>query len=154
MGITDRSDLVSGVCIAAFGIYVVYEASGLAYVSEFGPGPGFLPLWIGIGLTILGLSTVFAGLLASAAEKRAEPRSWAAVGRALSGWSGLTLSIALLPWLGFGLSLALLTVFLILVLERRSPWTALSVGIGLAVGFHLIFVFALRLSLPSGPWGF
>lgn len=34
----DRNDLSSGICIAAFGIYEIYEGSGLPYVSEFGPG--------------------------------------------------------------------------------------------------------------------
>jgi hypothetical protein len=64
------------------------------------------------------------------------------------------LAILLLPWIGLRLSLALLTLFLVLALERRSPWTAIGVALGLAVGFHLIFVSGLGLSLPVGPWGF
>ena len=40
MDLRSKSDLVSGVCIAAFGIYVVYEGFRLPYISEFGPGPG------------------------------------------------------------------------------------------------------------------
>ena len=154
MSISNRSDLISGVCIAAFGIYVVYDASRLPYTSEFGPGPGFFPLWLGIGLLVFAICLILGIFSRSQDGTHSGSQSWVGAGRALGGWFGLVVVIVLLPWLGFGLSLALLTAFLILVLERRSPLTALSVAIGLAVAFHLIFVSALGLSLPSGPWGF
>lgn len=154
MTIRGNKELLAGVSLSVFGAYVAFEAFKLPYVSEYGPGPGFFPLWIGIGLTLLSLPLIFANFFAVAADKSREYQSRLAIGRALVGWSGLILAIGLLQWLGFGLSLALLTLFLILVLERRPLWTALSVAIGLALGFHVIFVLALGLSLPSGPWGF
>ena len=40
MDLRSKSDLLSGVCIVAFGIYVVYEGFRLSYISEFGPSPG------------------------------------------------------------------------------------------------------------------
>ncbi|MBI2181945.1 MAG: tripartite tricarboxylate transporter TctB family protein [Deltaproteobacteria bacterium] len=150
----EKKELLSGICLGAFGAYVSIEALNLPYVSEFGPGPGFFPLWIGIGLTLLSLLLILANFFALTPDESRERQSRLSIGRALVGWSGLILAIGLLQWLGFGLSLALLTLFLILVLERRPLWTALSVAIGLALGFHVIFVLALGLSLPSGPWGF
>ena len=151
---SEKKELLSGICLGSFGVYVAFEALKLPYVSEFGPGPGFFPLWIGIGLTLLSLLLIVANLFASTAVENSESQSGTAVGRALVGWSGLMLAIGLLHWLGFGLSLALLAAFLILALERRSPWVAISVAFGLALGFHAIFVLALGLSLPAGPWGF
>jgi putative tricarboxylic transport membrane protein len=150
----EKKELLSGICLGAFGAYVSIEALNLPYVSEFGPGPGFFPLWIGVGLSLLSLLLILANFFALTADESRERQSRLSIGRALVGWSGLILAIGLLQWLGFGLSLALLTLFLILVLERRPLWTALSVAIGLALGFHVIFVLALGLSLPSGPWGF
>ena len=150
----EKKELLSGICLGAFGAYVSIEALNLPYVSEFGPGPGFFPLWIGVGLSLLSLLLILANFFALTPDESRERQSRLSIGRALVGWSGLILAIGLLQWLGFGLSLALLTLFLILVLERRPLWTALSVAIGLALGFHVIFVLALGLSLPSGPWGF
>ena len=46
----DKRDLLSGIVLASFGSFLIYEAQRLPYRSEFGPGPGFLPLWIGIGI--------------------------------------------------------------------------------------------------------
>jgi len=154
MRIRDKKDLVSAFAIGAFGLFVIYEASGLPYLSEFGPGPGFLPLWLGIGLFVFALLLVLVNLLGSASMAEKEPQSWTVIGRALGVWFGLIVAIALLPWLGFGLSFALLTTFLILVLEGRPPLTAVSAAVALSLGFHLVFALALGVPLPSGPWGF
>jgi hypothetical protein len=63
-------------------------------------------------------------------------------------------AILLTPLLGFTLCLVLLTLFIIAFLERRSLWSALAVALGLGVGFHVIFVVVLGLSLPTSPLGF
>ncbi|HEV8344482.1 MAG TPA: tripartite tricarboxylate transporter TctB family protein [Candidatus Binatia bacterium] len=154
MAAWNKGDLASGVCVAAFGLYVTVESSRLTYVSEFGPGPGFLPLWLGMGLLGFGLCLIGVSLFRSSRAERNVPGSPAAAGRALGGWLALMVAIALLPWLGFSFILALLSAFLILALERRSFLTAVSVAFGLAFGFQVIFALALGLSLPSGPWGF
>lgn len=154
MDIGSRSDLVAGISVAALGLYVTVKSSRLEYVSEYGPGPGFLPLWLGIGLLALAVYLAVSNLVRPAAEAGRRPESWMTLGRVLCGWLALMLAIFLLPWIGFSFSLAFLTVFLIAVLERRSPWTAVGVGFGLAFGFYVIFVFALGLSLPVNPWGF
>ena len=154
MAIRDKGDLISGVCLGAFGIYVAYEASSLPYYSEYGPGPGFLPLWLGIAILVLALFLLLNSILRSASESGDESQSWVGPERAMGAWLGLMTAIFLLPKLGFSLSLALLTFFLIFVLHRRSPWVALNVAVVLSLGFQLIFSLALGVSLPTGPWGF
>lgn len=152
MTIRDKSDLISGVCLAGLGIYVACAASQLAYSSEYGPGPGFLPLWLGVGLFVLALCLLLHGLFGLPEQQGQAP--WTGTGRALAGWLGLMAAIVLLPWLGFSLSFAFLTAFLVFFLERRSPVAAVGVALALALGFHLIFTMALGLDLPPGPWGF
>jgi putative tricarboxylic transport membrane protein len=148
-----KSNLISGACLAAFGIYVISVASRLPYVSEVGPGPGFFPLWIGIGLLVFA-SLLMAASLFDSVKRNLDGSSWRAAGRAVAGWGGLMVAITLFPWIGFSLSFVILTVFLIVALDRRPALLALGVGIGLAVAFHLIFVVGLDVSLPSAPWGF
>lgn len=154
MGTRDKNDLVTALVIGSFAVFVIYEASSLPYYSEYGPGPGFLPLWLGMGILVLALSLVFANLLGFARIEEGVPQPRTAIGRALGGWVGLMVAIALLPWVGFGLSFAFLTTLLILVLEGRSPLTALGTAVSLSLGFYLIFALALGVPLPSGPWGF
>jgi len=150
----DRGNLISGACLATFGIYVISVASKLPYVSEVGPGPGFFPLWLGIGLVLFGSCLTFAAFLPSRIKAKGASQSWKATGRALAGWFATMVAIALLGRIGFGLSFVLLTIFLIVALDRRPALLALGVGVGLAVAFHLIFVVALDVPLPAGWWRF
>jgi putative tricarboxylic transport membrane protein len=153
MDLHNKSDLISAFCIAAFGVYVAVASARLPYVSEHGPGPGFMPLWLGIALIVLALSLIVIDLARPVPERGRKIENWP-VARALAGWLAVLGSIVLLPRLGFSLSLALLAIFLVIVLDRRSVWTALSVGLGLGLSFYVVFVLVLGIPLPSGPWGF
>ena len=151
---TNKGNLIAGGCLAAFGLYVVSVASKLPYVSEVGPGPGFFPLWLGIGLMIFASYLMLASFSAFTKESASDSSTRQATGRALAGWFGLMVAIALLGWIGFSVSFVILTVFLIVALDRRPLLLSVGVGIGLAVAFHLLFVRALDVSLPAGRWGF
>lgn len=150
----DNGNLFSGLCLAAFGIYVIAVAVKLPYVSEVGPGPGFFPLWIGIGLVAFAAILIFASFWPSLNIAEGRSHSWASAGRVLAGWAAMMLAIALLGKIGFGVSFVLLTIFLLVALDRRPPLLAIGVGVGLAAVFHLIFVVALDVALPKGFWGF
>jgi putative tricarboxylic transport membrane protein len=155
MAIHNKSELLAAIVLTSFGSFIIYEARALPYSSEFGPGPGFFPLWIGIGIVVCALVMIGADCLRrNIGSEETIKLSEIAIARALGAWFAFTLAIALLSLLGFALSLALLTAFLILVLDRRSSWVALSVAVGLALGFHLVFTVALGVSLPVGPLGF
>jgi putative tricarboxylic transport membrane protein len=147
-----KADIVAAVCLALFGVYVISVASRLDYVSEVGPGPGFFPLWLGIGLVVFGAGLIAASFSHSPRGENAT--SWTTAGRSLTGWLGLMVAVALLGKLGFALVFVLLTVFFVAALDRRPILLALGIGVGLAVAFQLIFVVALDVSLPTGWFGF
>jgi putative tricarboxylic transport membrane protein len=151
---TNKGNLIAGACLAAFGIYVISVASKLPYVSEVGPGPGFFPLWLGIGLVIFASCLMLSSFSLFTRESPSESPIWESSGRALSGWFGLMVAIALFSWIGFSASFVFLTVFLIVALDRRPLLLSFGVGIGLVAAFHLLFVRVLDVSLPAGPWGF
>lgn len=148
-----KGDLIAAFCLAGFGGYVAYAGSKLSYVSEVGPGPGFFPFWIGIGLLLLSCyQLIFTATTPSRQQSMA--RSWRGGSRAGAAWLAVAASIFLHRWLGFAASFILLAVFLMVVLEGRAVRRALAIGAVLALGFHLLFVVALGISLPAGPWGF
>ncbi len=150
----DKSNLIAAACLAAFGIYVIYGGSKLSYVSDVGPGPGFFPFWIGIGLLLFGSYQMVLSHLSERRHSDHVVPIWSGSGRALGGWLGLAVAIALFRWIGFALGFVLLTNFLIVVLDRRSVVLASGIGVGLALAFYMLFQVALGVSLPSGPWGF
>lgn len=151
----EKAALLAAVVLAGFGGFVIHGSLGLPYVSEFGPGPGFIPLWTGIGIVVCSLVILFNYFFRgnTGVEETAQA-SGLEIARALGAWAVFAAAIALISVAGFGLSIALLTAFLILVLDRRPLLVAVSVALGLALGFHLVFVVALGVPLPAGPWGF
>jgi putative tricarboxylic transport membrane protein len=147
-------DLASGIALAAFGACLTLAAARLNYISEDGPGPGFLPLWLGIAVCILASCLLITNQRRRPSSERARRRAWSAEKRAIGGWLALMSAIALFPLIGFTISLVLLTIFLIAVMEQRPVYLAALIALGLGVGFHLVFVTALGLSLPQSPLGF
>jgi len=148
-------DLVSGVALAILGLYVTLASFQFTYLSEEGPGPGFLPFWLGIA--ILALASCLIVIYQRRAPAPAAPgsrQSWRAEKRALSVWLAVMSMILLSSLLSFTISLMLLTVFIIACMEGRSLQSAIVVALGLGIGFHLTFVVMLGLSLPTTRLGF
>ena len=148
----NKADIVAALCLALFGVYIISVASRLDYVSQVGPGPGFFPLWLGIGLVVFSAGLIAVSFSRSPSGENAG--AWTTAGRSLTGWLGLMVAVALLGKLGFAVAFVLLTVFFVATLDRRPILLAIGVGVGLAVAFQLIFVVALDVSLPTGWFGF
>src|SRR3990170_7988608 len=112
----DKGDLIAGAVLAAFGTYVIWVAAKLPYVSDVGPGHGFFPLWLGIGLVVFAAALMSASFTSSV---KARSSSWNSMVRPLAGWLAVMIAIALLGKIGFALSFVILTVFLVVALDRR-----------------------------------
>ncbi|HEX2228571.1 MAG TPA: tripartite tricarboxylate transporter TctB family protein [Candidatus Binatia bacterium] len=148
-------DLLAGVALAALGLYVTFASYDFTYLSDEGPGPGFLPFWLGLAIFTLALCLSVINLGRTPAPAGAARRqSWSGEKRALSVWLAVMSMILLSSLLSFTISLMLLTVFIIAFMEGRSLQSAIVVALGLGIGFHLIFVVMLGLSLPTTRLGF
>lgn len=149
-----RSDTWAGLFLLGLGIFIIREASGLEYIYEHGPGPGFLPLWIGIALSALAAALVVKSARLPRRQGGDGKSGWRKLVNPMIAWSALLAMIFLVDALGFLLSFALVAAFLVLVLDRQRFLVAIAVSLGTTSAFYLIFVYALGLRLPRGPWGF
>lgn len=150
----DKGNLIAGAVVAAFGLYVIWVAAKMPYVSDVGPGHGFFPLWLGIGLVLFASALMLSSFTSAGTDAKNRTKSWQSLIRPLGGWLAVMAAIALLGRIGFVLSFVILTLFLVVVLDRRPILLALGVAVGLALAFHVIFVIALDVSLPKTIWGF
>ena len=149
----NRGEVISGIVLAALGIYIVTEAASWEYLGPDGPGPGFFPLWYGIAMVALAALLVVQNFTAQAVAEGG-PVNWREVRRALVTWAGFVASVALLKPLGFIISFALFTLFVVAGLYRRPLPVAVAVAVGCAAGFYAVFPFALEVRLPIGVLGF
>jgi putative tricarboxylic transport membrane protein len=151
-GTRGSGDLWSGLALALLGIYIVVQAWQWEYLGPEGPGAGFFPLWY--GLAMFALSAVLVVSHFRGAPPGRARIEWTRVGRALSTWLALAVSVALFKVLGFVVSFALLTYFMVAVMYRRPAKIAALAALASGVGFYFVFDWALGLSLPSGVLGF
>jgi putative tricarboxylic transport membrane protein len=151
-GTRKSGDLWSGIALAALGLYIINEARQWEYLGPEGPGAGFFPLWYGIA--ILGLSALLIVSHLRRGSDRGNAIDWTRLGRALSTWLALAVSVALFKPLGFVISFALLNYFIVAVMYRRPLKTAALVAVASAAGFYLVFDRALSVPLPVGVLGF
>jgi putative tricarboxylic transport membrane protein len=155
-----NKDIAAGLVLAGAGILVTQQVQTLSYLDEFGPGPGFLPLWLGALMTVLASLLVFIGLRRREEVSKPEPATGVTESpvprprRALLAALGLIAMAAALEVLGFIVSLALASFFLVYVIERRSLLGAITVTIAITLSFLLIFRAILAIPLPVGPFGF
>jgi len=151
-GTRKSGDLWSGVALAALGLYIIIQAGQWEYLGPEGPGPGFFPLWYGVAMLALSALVIVSHLRRGYA--RGNAIDWTRLGRALSTWFALGVSVALFKPLGFVISFALLTYFIVAVMYRRPLATAALAAVASAGGFYLVFDRALSVPLPVGVLGF
>ena len=149
----NRGEVISGVVLAALGGYIVSEAARWEYLGPDGPGPGFFPVWYGVVMIVLSAALVAQNVLAKATAG-GKPVNWREIRRVFIAWAGFVASVLLLKVLGFILSFGIFVLFIVAGLYRR-PWrVAVSVAVGCAAGFYLVFPLALNVRLPTGILGF
>lgn len=135
---------------------VGYAATALVrypYASQYGPGPGFLPFWLGVAFAVLAALLLAGALRASEAGAAWLPdhvgrRRLAAVVLTTAGF------IAVLRLTGMALGT---TLFLLVLLRgiEGFPWRlALPVATGAAVLNWAVFTYWLQVPFPVGLLGF
>lgn len=146
---TLRSDQLAGLMLVALALYVWWmnRAYPLGTLAE--PGPGYMPLLLAIFMGVMGVLVVFTGA-------RAQPVAdidWSDTGRALALLAACGVATFALEKLGYRITVAALLIFLLGVMERRTPWMVALVGVGFSVATYYVFATLLRVPLPVSAWG-
>ena len=149
-----RADRIAGAALLALA--VAFSAGALKsynYWGPNGPGPAFLPFWLGVVMAVLAAMLLIGALRSADAGAPWLPRGEGL--RRLVLVSGATVTlVALLNVVGMIVGTVLFLVALMRGLDRH-PWP-LTLAVALATaGFNfLVFTFWLRVPLPVGVLGF
>jgi putative tricarboxylic transport membrane protein len=144
------ADLVGGLVVLLLGIAIVFFSYQLPYNSEYGPGPGFLPLWLGI--VLIG-SSVF--VLLNILRKQVKVDAFFKPGTKQSAMMFILIFISflLLPLLGFSVGFAFFSSLTMRIMGKHS-WMACGLtAVGIAIGVHFVFGQWLHIPLPTGIVG-
>lgn len=152
------TDRITAALLLAFA--VAFSASALKYYKWWGsdgPGPAFMPFWLGLVMALLALMMLVKSLRLKSAEKNSGD-AWLPRGEGLRNMLvvlGASIAfVVLLKVTGMILGTALFLVGLVRYLGRHRWWVCAAVAAG-AAGFNwLVFAHWLRVPLPVGPLGF
>jgi putative tricarboxylic transport membrane protein len=142
---------VAAIIVIGTGLAVIVASRSFVYSDDLGPGPGFLPLWIGIALGTVGLVMLLTAPTHDDPDRLPSPGALA---------KALVLIVAMLAAgvsmnaVGFVTATFIFTAIVLPTLGMRRPlWVALAAGCGTFAIFYL-FNELLHETLPTGPLGF
>jgi len=140
------------------GLAALSLIGSLPYMVEFGPGPGFFPFWIGLGLAVLGIGSAALGVfqdVRSPAARSLRPEVEPATSdrpdsyKNLMAYAGVVVAALLFQRVGAAESLGLLVLYLTAGVERRPLRQALTAALLTMLFLWLVFFRLLQLRLPG-----
>ena len=146
-----HANIIAGLAVFLLGIATTFFAwQTLPYSGDFGPGPGFLPLWLGVALTVCSIPVIITDLRnTDRSERLFQPETWKCL-------KVLILVVAVflaLPVFGFSAGLALITAGGMRLMGKRSWLSCAVTVIGTAICIHYLFGQWLSIPLPKGMIG-
>ena len=150
-----KGDRVLSIICMGLSLWLIIESLQFDYLSEFGPGPGFEPFWLGILLAILSIA-----LFIDTFRRRGEKKDAKA---SLPGWNALgRVGLIMLITAGFALSLNALGFFvavfsfvslILFTLEEVGILKSVFYGIMFSAAVFLIFSYGMEINFPKGFLG-
>ncbi len=146
---------ITAIVLLLLSAFFVHEALQMKIYVPLGPGPGFLPLWLGITLAALAM-----GILYGATFMSVEPMpsgffpTRAGYHRLAGIMAALIMVVVLMDRIGFRLVMFLFYVFLVFVLGRQKLIVTVLVALVGSFGVYHVFVDWLNVQLPMGMFGF
>jgi putative tricarboxylic transport membrane protein len=149
-----RADTIAGAALLALA--VGFSAGALKshpYWGANGPGPAFLPFWLGLVMALLA-----AALLVGALRMREPGQAWLPSGagrkRLLVVLGATAALVALLNVLGMVIGTFVFLLALMRFLDRTPWFTGVAVALAVAGTNFLVFTRWLKVPMPVSVLGF
>jgi putative tricarboxylic transport membrane protein len=150
-----KADRIFGVIGLGMALWSYLESTRLTYMTQFTPGPGFFPFWVGVVLALLSFYLIVETYIRKPSKKdgaKVLPEKHMLY---RVGFIMLMLVVVryTMNFLGFPITLAIFTAAILLLLEHYSILKSVGYGIAYAGVTWLIFEYALSMGFPKGILG-
>jgi putative tricarboxylic transport membrane protein len=147
-----RAELIGAWAVLLLGLFIVVFSIPLKYYTDLGPGAGFLPFWIGVGVIVGGIIEV---IKVFRMKQRTEMGTFLQP-RSKLGFHMLILifiTFLLFPLMGFSVALALCTAAAMRIIGKHKIMTCGITAVISAIFIHIVFANWLDIPLPMGMIG-
>ena len=155
-----RADAISGLILAAIGIYAAVTARGFGLGKLSEPGAGFFPFWAAVLMVICASVILLRAVVMLLDRSRPGPLAPAPL-LAEMNWKKVAICLVALVLYAVSLQLAGLfvsTFLFMFALTRLYPETSwkgsLAIAALAALGFWLVFVRLMAVNFPPPAFGF
>lgn len=150
-----KADRIYGVIGLGLALWCYIESRKFDYMTEFTPGPGFMPFWVGVVLALLSFYLIVDSFVRKSGKKDnakllPEKHALYRVGAIMLMLVGVRFSM---NFLGFPLTIALFTAAILLLLEHYSILKSVGYGVAYAAVTWFVFQFILSMGFPKGILG-
>jgi putative tricarboxylic transport membrane protein len=148
-----RAECIGAWAVFLLGLFIIVFSIPLQYYTDLGPGAGFLPILLGIGIAIGGIIEivkVFKVKNRTEAGVFLQPRS--KLGFQMLGL--IIVGFLLIPVVGISVALSLCTAAAMKVIGKHKILTCVLTCVGSAIFIHFVFGQWLDIPLPTGLIGF
>jgi putative tricarboxylic transport membrane protein len=144
-------DRVSGIGLVVLALLVLEETwrQRLPLGSVASPGPAYFPGVLAMLLLAAGLA-----MAALAGGPRVSSLEWGEWRHAVAIFAACAFCALALERVGYRVTIFIALVFLVGLVERKSPAATLAFAAALALGTFWLFDTLLRVPLPRGSLGF
>lgn len=151
-----KGEQISGAVLFVLSGLVIWQSLEMPPSASFGPGAGFLPLWLGVLLAVLAMILYITAWRSSGKGKDGVPLfpEAGALFAIVLVLAGLAVYILLIDVLGYVTDTFLFVVFLVKVVEREAWPLTFKLSVGATAGLYLVFHILLKITLPSNMFGF
>ena len=147
-----KGDTIFAIICMGLSLWLILESLQFDYLSDFGPGPGFEPFWLGVMLALLSIALLINTLRKKDNEEDDKPRlpGWKSLGRLgviMLIMAGLAFSM---NTLGFILVVFIFVALILYILEKVSILKSVFYGIMFSGFIFLLFRYWMNIDLPKG----
>lgn len=150
-----KADRIFGVIGLLLALWAYLESRKFDYMTEFTPGPGFMPFWVGVVLAVLSLYLLFDTAVRKPSEK--DGKKVLPEKHALIRVGAIMLMLFIVRFtmnsLGFPITIALFIAALLYFLEHYSVIKSVGLGIAYSAVTWFVFQYILTMGLPKGFLG-
>jgi hypothetical protein len=145
-------DRVSSLLFLSLSIIFLAASLHMPFGQFSEPGPGFMPLFLGIIMVLISGGLSLKALIRPEREAPSELLEKGSIVRCALLVIGLVFYCVLLPWVGFLVLTFLFEIVLLKLFGVRKWRTILAVATAVTLGSILIFETWLQVPFPKGTW--
>ena len=151
----NRLDQFSGLFWLVISIIVCVESIRAHMGTLKDPGPGFLPLCVGVALGVFAIILLTTNILKKRMEgKIKNPFKGVNWGKPILFLIPLFAYTIFLSWLGYLIATFGLMFFLFTVIEKSRLWIKIMIALITVSATYIVFYRWLGIQLPKGIFGF